>query len=335
MALRYVSAFAGIGGFEVGADLAGGTECVGLIEWSEPSRKVLSQHYPHIPLMGDINGVAATDLGGDLDALVGGFPCKQTASAAPNQAGLGLDGEDSSRFWEFHRLADEYLRLVDGTRPRWVVIENPDGLRRSRGGRDLATVLRGMADIGYVGAYRVVDGARLGTPQQRKRVLIVGHLGGDTSLARSVLGLTGPSGKPSATDRFGATQPGQPGPRYRLASAPLDPVRHWRKGANPRAALSLGGYETWVEDDTANTLASSDGGLATRQKHLILQAGRLRTYVPTEWERLMGFPDDWTASMARSRRFGSLGDAIHTGTSRWMWEGLVRTHTATHVLTAP
>lgn len=83
-------------------------------------------------------------------------------------------------------------------------------------------------------------------------------------------------------------------------------------------AISKGGYETWVRADRANTLTGFDGGLATRQTHLIHQNGRLRTFTPVEWERLQGFPDGWTDGMPDGQRFNALGDAIHVGTALWV-----------------
>lgn len=41
------------------------------------------------------------------------------------------------------------LRLVDDSKPRWVVIENPPGLLSSNGGRDMGAVVRGLEDLGY------------------------------------------------------------------------------------------------------------------------------------------------------------------------------------------
>jgi site-specific DNA-cytosine methylase len=92
----------------------------------------------------------------------------------------------------------------------------------------------------------------------------------------------------------------------------------WRKSARARAALSAGGYETWVPATHTNTLTGNDSGNALRQTHLIAQHGRLRTLTFTEWERLQGFPDGWTEGMPDSQRWTALGNAIHTGTAAWL-----------------
>lgn len=92
----------------------------------------------------------------------------------------------------------------------------------------------------------------------------------------------------------------------------------WRKSARARAAISAGGYETWVADGNANTLTGFDGGMATRQTHLLAQGGRLRTLTLTEWERLQGFADGWTEGLPDSARYTALGNAMHVGTAAWL-----------------
>lgn len=88
-----------------------------------------------------------------------------------------------------------------------------------------------------------------------------------------------------------------------------------------------GGYrETWVNDGRVNTLAASDAGNALRQKHLIAQGGRLRTLTPVEWERLCGFPDQWTDLMAHNARMSALGDCFHVGTAEWFGRRLLDVH---------
>lgn len=99
----------------------------------------------------------------------------------------------------------------------------------------------------------------------------------------------------------------------------------WRKSARARASLANGGYETWVADGIANTLNGFDGGLATRQTHLLAQHGRMRTFTLTEWERLQGFPDGHTAMLPESARYLAIGNSMHVGMAEWLGRGIVRT----------
>lgn len=78
-----------------------------------------------------------------------------------------------------------------------------------------------------------------------------------------------------------------------------------------------------------------DGGDAARQTHLISQGGRLRTLTPVEWERLQGFPDDWTAMVSTSARHRLVGNAMHVGMAAWLGHRLAAVHTAVPELRTP
>lgn len=108
---------------------------------------------------------------GSVDLLAGGTPC-QDLSVAGRRAGL-VDGERSSLFFEFARIADELVRPGG-----WLLFENVPGLLSSPGGarhgRDFAIVLATLADIGFHDlAWRVLDSRYLGVPQRRRRVFIL------------------------------------------------------------------------------------------------------------------------------------------------------------------
>lgn len=82
-------------------------------------------------------------------------------------------------------------------------------------------------------------------------------------------------------------------------------------------------------------MAGFDGGLATRQTHLIQQAGRLRTLTLLEWERLQGFPDGWTEGESDAVRYRLLGNAMHVGMARWLGENMLRVHSALPQIEVP
>jgi len=329
-----ISAFSGIGGFELGFARSG-IHTHTQIEWDPTCQTILRRHFPHATLYGDISHVRGADLAGRrVELAYGGFPCQNTSSAAPHRAGLA--GSRSAHFFEFTRLVGEFAEIVDDTDPRWVVIENPEGLLSSNDGRDMATVVRTLEDLGYGWAYRVVDGrhfrsAGRRTSQRRRRVIVVGHRGGDPRPAWLVLGDRGPGAGSGGARRVG----GRPIGQAPALGAGVTGV--WRKSARARAALDKGGYETWVSDGLANTLTGFDYGGPKRQTHLIAQHGRLRTLTFTEWERLQGFPDGWTHGVRESDlrrnkvlieagRGTVLGNAIHVGTAEWLGRRLVDVH---------
>jgi DNA (cytosine-5)-methyltransferase 1 len=128
---------------------------------------VLKHHYPDVPNLGDMTKYKEWDIG-TIDILVGGTPC-QSFSVAGLRKGL----EDPRG-----NLALVYCGILDKFRPKWFVWENVPGVLSSNGGRDFGSFLGAVAELGYGFSYRVLDAQYFGVPQRRRRVFVVGCLGG-------------------------------------------------------------------------------------------------------------------------------------------------------------
>lgn len=313
--MRYASVFAGVGGFDLGFDAAG-MQPTAQVEINKHSRAILARHWPNVERTDDVISTTGSDLGSP-DLIVGGFPCQDLSKGKANRQ--GLKGKRSVLYYEFVRLVEETARIIDEAKPRWVCIENVPGLLTHNKGRDMEAVVRGLENIGYGWAYRVVDGRHLGSAQRRKRVIIVGHRGGDGRPAWDVL----------ADDDTGSESPSvldQPrrDSRSKVGSVVEDDGRGliFRKSRRPR---SKDDYATWVLDGDANTLTGFDSGNA-RQTHIVVQGGRARVLTPVEWERLQCFPDDWTAGVPTGHRHQALGDAMHVGMAEWLGRRFMHTH---------
>lgn len=142
----------------------------------------LAHHYPHVSNHGDMTKFQEWP-DHAIDLLVGGTPC-QSFSVAGLRAGLA-DPRGN--------LMLTYLAIAARYRPRWLVWENVPGVLSSNGGRDFAALLRGLGELGYGFAYRVLDaqfcrahGYEWAVPQRRRRVFVVGYLG-DWRRAAAVL----------------------------------------------------------------------------------------------------------------------------------------------------
>ena len=129
---------------------------------------VLAKHYPNVPNVGDMTKYKEWNLNGTVELLVGGTPC-QSFSVAGLRKGI----EDPRG-----NLALVYCGLLDHFRPKWFVWENVPGVLSSNGGRDFGSFLGAVAELGYGFAYRVLDAQYFGVPQRRRRVFVVGCLGG-------------------------------------------------------------------------------------------------------------------------------------------------------------
>lgn len=174
--MRYATVCSGIEAPSVAWDQLG-WKPVFFSEIEKFPSKVLNHHYPNTPNLGDMNQIDGTKYNGSVDLICGGTPC-QSFSVAGLRKGMS-DPRGN--------LALVFLRLVDQIRPTWVVWENVPGVLSSNKGRDFGSFVGGLGQLGYGWSYRVLDAQYFGVPQRRRRVFVVGHIGGDWKRAAEVL----------------------------------------------------------------------------------------------------------------------------------------------------
>jgi DNA (cytosine-5)-methyltransferase 1 len=164
MTYRVLSLFAGIGGFDLGLERAGGFKTVAFCEIDPFCRRVLAKHWPGVPCYDDVRTLTAHRLAGDgisVDCIVGGFPCQDISYAGP---GTGLAGDRSGLWFEFARIIGEI-------RPRFVVVENVTALLV----RGVDAVLGTLAALGYDAEWHSIPASAIGAPHYRDRFWLVAH----------------------------------------------------------------------------------------------------------------------------------------------------------------
>jgi DNA (cytosine-5)-methyltransferase 1 len=146
-----------------------GWKAVGYAEIEPFPSAVLNHHYPTVTNFGDMTKYKEWKIGTEgLDLLVGGTPCQAFSVAGLRQGLADPRGN----------LSLVYTGILDHYKPKWFVWENVPGVLSSNGGRDFGSFLGAVAELGYGFAYRVLDAQYFrGTPQRRRRVFVVGHLG--------------------------------------------------------------------------------------------------------------------------------------------------------------
>jgi len=199
---KFISLFAGVGGFDLGMEQAG-HECVAQVEWDKNAAGVLKHRWPNVPLFCDVSKVSADDLP-DADFITYGFPCQDLSVAGKRE---GLDGKRSGLFYEATRLIRELRSRGCGL--RFAVAENVGGLFSADDGLALARCLRELLDCGSCETgWRLLDSQYFGVAQRRKRVFIVSDFGGESvdeilAITESLPGYPAPSretGKGTAGD---------------------------------------------------------------------------------------------------------------------------------------
>ena len=101
---------------------------------------------------------------GELTVLIGGPPCQDFSI---NNHQRGRDGRRAG-------LVQHYLSMVEGLRPRFVLMENVTGLLSANNGFWLEVVYRSLNDLGYHVDHRILSSEEYGVPQRRRRVFFIG-----------------------------------------------------------------------------------------------------------------------------------------------------------------
>lgn len=167
-----IDLFCGAGGLSEGFRQAGFRVLVGNDFFEAAGETFKATHRDAKFLPGPIQDYRAQDFldaagleVGELDVLVGGPPC-QGFSVYNHQR--GLHDERSS-------LYREYLRVVDGLQPKWVVLENVTGMTSAGGGAAVDAIVDGLATLGYVVRAQILKAEEFGVPQERRRIVFIGN----------------------------------------------------------------------------------------------------------------------------------------------------------------
>lgn len=197
---------------------------------------VLNHHYREVPNYGDMTNFKDWP-DAAINVLVGGTPCQSFSVAGLRK---GLDDPRGN-------LMLTYLAIAEKYRPEWLVWENVPGVLSSNGGRDFASFLRGLAELGYGFAYRILDAQYFGVAQRRRRVFVVGCLGNWQRAAAVLFERHSLSGHPAPRREAGKEAAGTFTARAKSGGRGQDPN------------LAAGGYMQPWPAEVAPTLDSHFG----------------------------------------------------------------------------
>lgn len=172
---------------------------------------------------------------GELDVFEGSPPCTSFSTAGKRAKGWGKTKEHAGVVQQkIEDLFFEWLRALDGLRPRAFVAENVSGMVKGPSKGMFKLVMQEMKRLGYRVEARVLDAQWLGVPQERNRVIFIGF--------RDDLGVT----------------PKWPTPLpYRYSIRDAIP---WIDGLGNHQGSHFE-REDWPGDRASPTITSSDSGL--------------------------------------------------------------------------
>lgn len=158
----FIDLFAGIGGFRIPLQEIGG-KCVFSSEFNAHAKRAYELNFGEIPF-GDITNLDL-EIVPQHDVLCAGFPCQ------PFSISGKMKGFEDTR----GTLIYNVFQIIEKRRPAVVFLENVKHLVYHDKKRTLATIIKHLEELGYTVTKQVLNASDFGVPQNRERIIIIGH----------------------------------------------------------------------------------------------------------------------------------------------------------------
>ena len=163
----FIDLFAGIGGFRLALQEAGG-KCIFSSEWDKEAQKTYEHNFGEVPF-GDITKREIKNLiPSEFDILCAGFPC-QAFSLAGQRKGFKDKYKGSSRGTLFF----DVVEIAKKHKPKVIFCENVKGLTIHDKQRTFKIIISTLEETGYTVYFQILNSKHFGVPQNRERVYIV------------------------------------------------------------------------------------------------------------------------------------------------------------------
>jgi len=167
---KVISLFSGCGGSSLGYQMAGGKILLA-VEWDKNAVQIYKLNFPNTSIYyGDIKNLSIDEILkitklkiGELDILDGSPPCQGFSIAGKRKF-------DDTRNY----LYKEYIRILNGLKPKVFVMENVSGLIQGKMKLIFAEIMKELKLSGYNVKCKLMNTMYYGVPQSRKRVIFIG-----------------------------------------------------------------------------------------------------------------------------------------------------------------
>lgn len=161
--MKVVSLFSGCGGLDLGFEKAG-FEVIWANEFDSTIHQTYRLNHPETELnTSDIRNLSIQDIP-DCDGIIGSPPCQSWSLGGKS---LGIEDERG-------KLVYDYIRIVQGKKPKFFIMENVPGMVTPRHIHAFNDFLELFRNAGYTTKYELINASDFKIPQDRLRVIIVG-----------------------------------------------------------------------------------------------------------------------------------------------------------------
>ncbi len=291
--IKLLDTFAGVGWFHLALEKSiwkENIECVWFSEIDKFAKSVYQKHFPNTPDLGDITKIDIDNLP-DFDLLTGWFPC-QDVSVAWKQ---NLE-------WGRTILVEYLLQILEKKQPKYFIFENVKGLMWKKFEVFFNSIHTRIIEAWYAVGFKVLNTKDFWIPQNRERVFMVWFLN-----QSEILDFSFPKWEElkvflkdiledEVEDKFYMNN-------IQIAWVDKSNYRE-RKPYNINSDY-IWTIKVWWD--------------VKRIKNWDIR----RYLTPTEYERLQGFPDNWTSLCSNTQRYKQMWNAITVEVVKRIFDNLI------------
>ena len=305
--LNAISLFSGCGGLDLGFKKAGFNMLLAN-DIDKYASQTYKENFPETKfILGDIRQISIDDIknkikGKRVDVIIGGPPCQGFSNA-------GLRDPKDPR----NSLFMEFIRIVAGFNPKYVVIENVPGIltmKTANGDLVKDIITQEFAKIGYKIESKILLSADYGVPQKRRRVIFIG-----TNTGKPIVFPQPTHAKPELSSSLKPwisaysvlLDNRKIGNEYFLSQRMIDGFIK-RKNKNKLKGNGFG-WQFLKKGEPSYTISArywKDGSDAL----VYYSKNKIRMLTERECARIQSFPDDFIFTGSRKEIYRQIGNAV-------------------------
>jgi len=302
--IKLLDTFSWVGGFHLALEQSiwkENIECIWFSEIDKFAKQVYQKHFPNIPDLWDITEIDINNLP-DFDLLTWWFPCQDVSVAGKQDLSGGRT-----------ILVEHLLQILEKKKPKYFVFENVKWLMSKKFTEFREMIFSRINNAWYNLYCSTLNTKNFWLPQNRERVFIVWTYWTETyynfpkwqeltTFLKDILEEEVEEKYFYQTERLGQN--------FWKNYIQWDMSWKWYKSQQDRA---------YYENGFMWTLASSNWS----NKNNVYVNWKIRRTTPIEWERLQGYPDNWTEWITNNKRKEKMWNAISIPVVKAIFDNLI------------
>lgn len=169
MKKKFIDLFSGAGGMSCGLEMAG-FQCLLAVDFDQTAIETFQlNHQSSDSIVGDLRDISVETIkqavaNQKIDLVCGGPPCQGFSTIGQNNH----KDQRNFLFWDF-------LRIIKGVSPDYIVMENVTGLLSRKNEKTLKIILKSFAQLGYRVDIKVLSAHHYGVPEKRRRTILLAN----------------------------------------------------------------------------------------------------------------------------------------------------------------